>query len=133
MGRRLKHQHRSLETPTGSLALTSFVVKPENMKMRAMRGDENVIETFAGSLILMPTTKKRRMKIQAFFVQNVMKNGAYSISPTLSFHAIVPLNSEVFRLIRQGDLTSLILLFEKGLASLTDCDPDGRSLLSVSS
>lgn len=88
-------------------------------------GDKAVVtETFAGSLTLMPKTKKRRMKIRAFFVQNVIKRGAFSISPTISFHAVIPDDSEVFHCIRNGDLRGLIKLLEEGLASLTDCDTE---------
>jgi hypothetical protein len=100
------------------------------MQMRAVRGEEDVTETFAGSLTLLPKTKKRRMKIRAFFVQ-IFINGAFAIAPTLSFHAIIPGDSKVFECIKWGNLEGLIELLEKGLASLTDCDPDRHSLLWV--
>lgn len=100
--------------------------------MRALRDEEEVIETFAGSLMLMPKTGKRRMKIRAFFVQNVVKNGAFSISPALSFHAIVRSDSNVFKCVENDDLEGLVGLLEKRSASLTDYDPEGRSLLVVS-
>lgn len=83
-----------------------------------------ITETFAGSLTLMPKTMKLRMKIRAFFVQNIIKHGAISISPILSFHEIIPDDSAVFKCVEDGDLAALIKLLKEGLASLNDCDTE---------
>jgi hypothetical protein len=51
---------------------------------------------------------------------------------TITYQAMIPNNSAVFRFARFGKVTDLIKLFEKGSAFLTDRDEQGRSLLSVS-
>jgi hypothetical protein len=51
---------------------------------------------------------------------------------TITYQAMIPNNSAVFRIARSGEVTDLIELFEKGTASLTDRDEQGGSLLSVS-
>lgn len=51
---------------------------------------------------------------------------------TITYQAMIPNNSAVFKIARSGKVTDLIELFEKGTAFLTDRDEQGRSLLSVS-
>lgn len=43
-----------------------------------------------------------------------------------------PNDSEVFKIVKFGDVETLIRAIESGSASLTDQDEKGRSLLSVS-
>jgi hypothetical protein len=45
---------------------------------------------------------------------------------------MIPNNSEVFKIVGSGEVKELIELLEKGTASLTDRDEEGRSLLNVS-
>lgn len=93
--------------------------------------EQVVTEAFAGTLTLLPQTTTKRMKVRAFFTQKVMRSGAFSFSPVLSFHAIIPDDSEVFRLVEGGDIEGLTKLLQRRSASLTDCDTKGRSLLGV--
>jgi hypothetical protein len=51
---------------------------------------------------------------------------------TITYQAMIPNDSAVFKIARSGKVTDLIELFEKGTASLTDRDEQGGSLLSVS-
>jgi hypothetical protein len=51
---------------------------------------------------------------------------------TITYQAMIPNDSVVFRIAHSGRVTDLIELFEKGTAFLTDRDEQGRSLLSVS-
>jgi len=44
---------------------------------------------------------------------------------------MIPFNSEIFDIIENEDVHKLTELLNKGAASLTDCDPEGRSLLHV--
>ena len=53
-------------------------------------------------------------------------------NPVLSFSALLPDNSKVFRLIESGDLEGLIRILILGEARLSDRDSSGRSLLNVS-
>jgi hypothetical protein len=51
---------------------------------------------------------------------------------TITYQAMIPNDSAVFKIARSGKIKDLIELFEKGTAFLTDRDERGRSLLSVS-
>jgi hypothetical protein len=92
---------------------------------------EQTTKSFAGTISILPRTKKRKMQIRASFFQHMTQNGGYSFAPTISFHAVIPNDSKVFQLVEDGDLDGLKQMLQDGLASLTDCDMDGRSLLGV--
>ncbi len=51
---------------------------------------------------------------------------------TIKYQAVIPNDSEVFKIASSGGVKELFKLLEKGLASLTDHDEEGRSLLNVS-
>jgi len=53
-------------------------------------------------------------------------------SATITYQAIIPNDSEVFKIAGSGEVKELIELLVKGTASLTDRDEEGRSLLNVS-
>jgi hypothetical protein len=92
---------------------------------------EKTTKAFAGTISILPRTKKRKMQIRASFFQHMTQNGGYSFAPTISFHAVIPDDSKVFQLVEDGDLHGLRQMLQDGLASLTDCDTYGRSLLGV--
>ena len=80
----------------------------------------------------MPDFSSLPAKVVAYFQHRVDSSGFWSFNPMISIHTIVPADSEVFRVIEEGDLEGLVRLFQNGEASLRDCDPRGRSLLAVS-
>jgi hypothetical protein len=53
------------------------------------------------------------------------------LMPTLSFRSTLPNDSEVFKIVRGGSPHDLETLLDGGLASLSDCDTEGRSLFHV--
>jgi hypothetical protein len=94
-------------------------------------GHEPVEEAFYETLTLMSKGSSNPVKLRAFFIQKILRSGVFSLSPTLSFHAIVPDDSLIFELVRQGNVKGLVEELQNGRASLTDCDSHGRSLLGV--
>ena len=58
-------------------------------------------------------------------------NGYYLRCPEVSAFAIIPLHSEVFALARKGDVQGLKRLFVENLASPTDRDEKGTTILHV--
>jgi hypothetical protein len=52
--------------------------------------------------------------------------------PKITYQAMIPNDSKIFRLIEFGQVEEFIKAFEQGTASLTDRDEQGRSLLNVS-
>ena len=70
--------------------------------------------------------------ISVNFKQSMSYEGSFLRRPALSVSAILPADSEVFRLIEKGDLNGLIQSLSLRKAFLTDRDLDGRCLLNVS-
>jgi hypothetical protein len=97
--------------------------------------DDTREEVFAGKVTVMPVNAipsgGRGIRILASLQQKVARGGAFSLKPTLTFSAVIPNNSEIFQMAASGDLTGLIKLFAEGKASLTDCNVEGRTLLTV--
>jgi hypothetical protein len=54
------------------------------------------------------------------------------LTPIISFRTIIPLDSKIFKIAKYGTSTDLQMMLSKGEASLTNCDPYGRSLINVS-
>ena len=67
------------------------------------------------------------------FHQNVMPHGYCSISPSISVGMILPDDSPVFSLVRNGDVEGLLSLFRQGKASIRDHTSFGAPLLHVGS
>lgn len=63
--------------------------------------------------------------------QEFTKRGINSFSPSISFRSIIPYGSEIFDIVQLGSVAGLREALASKSASLTDCDPDGRSLLHV--
>ena len=70
--------------------------------------------------------------ISVNFKQSMSYEGSFLKRPALSVSALLPEDSEVFRLIEKGDLSGLIQSLSLRKAFLTDRDLDGRCLLNVS-
>lgn len=92
--------------------------------------NREVIEVFEGDMIFLPNSVPNT-RISVSFQQRLTHQGSLLGKPTISFSAILPDNSEVFLRIKDGDLEGLLQLLAQGAASLTDRDPEGRSLLNV--
>ncbi|CZR63154.1 uncharacterized protein PAC_13051 [Phialocephala subalpina] len=54
----------------------------------------------------------------------------FNISANISYQAMIPNDSEVFKIVSSGQIKRLIEAVEQGTASLTDRDQEGRSLLN---
>jgi hypothetical protein len=59
-------------------------------------------------------------------------NQAISLIPKITYQAMIPNGSKVFRIISTETVEDLIAVLESGTTSLTDRDEEGRSLLNVS-
>lgn len=69
--------------------------------------------------------------MQISIQQSVINGFMGSLRPTVSFSAILPNGSEVFRKVKNGDLDGLRQMLAEGTASLSDCNERGNSLLTV--
>ena len=90
-------------------------------------------ETLAAKLIITPTSAQfLNLQIIIDIASREYQDHAVHLTPTLTFRAIVPDDSEVFRVVEGGSVRKLKKLLDSGAASLGDCDSMGRSLLNVS-
>ena len=95
--------------------------------------DTKSVETFAAKLIITPTwAQPSKFQIIIDIASREYQDRIVSFTPTLIFRAMIPDDSEVFRVVEGGSVRKLKRLLSTGAASLGDCDPMGRSLLNVS-
>ena len=95
--------------------------------------DTESVETFAAKLIVTPTwAQPSKFQIILDIASREYQDRTVSFTPTLIFRAMIPDDSEVFRVVEGGSVRKLKRLLSTGAASLGDCDPEGRSLLNVS-
>ena len=95
-------------------------------------GPNNTAEVFVASITFIPKDARFGYKISSSFLQTLTADEALSRIPTLSFCRMIANDSQVFSLVREGELDGLLTLLEGRQATLTDCDEEGRSLLSAS-
>jgi hypothetical protein len=92
---------------------------------------DNMQDLFFGRLTFVPIDSSLQAMMTASFTQRVRNQVSQSLNFNISFHNTIPDGSDIFQFLADGNLDAIISLFREGLASLTDCDTSGRSLLSV--
>lgn len=90
-------------------------------------GDDSMIATVK----YLPRTRTGGM-FTVSFMQKVVCNGSFSSIPRFQANNVLPRDSLVFELTREGRLCDLITLLSNPEASLRDHDDLGNSLLAVS-
>jgi len=94
---------------------------------------ESADEAFAAKLLITPMSAPiSNFQIVIDVASKTYHDRTIYLTPTLTFRAIVPDDSEVFRVVEGGSVGKLKRLLSSGAASLEDCDSMGRSLLNVS-
>ncbi|KAF8248642.1 ankyrin [Wilcoxina mikolae CBS 423.85] len=131
-GSRFHNKYTFKTIEIGGWSLSILARDRRRGKQHAEPADhENTI--FTGTLTITPngnaTDGNSRLRLTASLQQKVECNGYYSLKPTLSFSAVLPLNSKVFELAKNGDVQGLLRLLSERKASLSDSDTAGRQLL----
>ena len=94
---------------------------------------ESADEAFAAKVVVTPTsTLCSKFQIIIDLASKTYQNHTVHFPPTLTFRAMIPDDSEVFRVVERGSVKRLKRLLSSGAASLGDSDSMGRSLLNVS-
>lgn len=94
---------------------------------------ESSDEAFAARLLITPASApSSNIQIVIDLASKTHYDRAIYFTPTITFRAMVPDDSEVFRVVEGGSVKKLKKLISSGRASLGDCDSMGRSLLNVS-
>ncbi|KAI9703762.1 MAG: hypothetical protein M1836_007532 [Candelina mexicana] len=95
----------------------------------ARNSQDGDLGTLEASISFVPNAPQTT-QIAVLFQQKMLSGDSVFKKPILSISALLPNNSEVFRLIEAGDLDSLIKKLSLREFSLTDRDIRGRSLLN---
>ena len=93
--------------------------------------EDDPLEIFASTITFHPNDQSLGAKLRVAFLQQTMANGYCAVGPTLTFSCTIPKDSAIFKAVSNGDIEEMIRMFQENLASVTDCDPTGRSLLGV--
>ena len=88
-------------------------------------------ESFDVSVIYVPSNPSKA-HVAFSLSQRTFLEGCSFRNPVLSVSAMIPDDSEVFRVIKNGDLDRLVRMLALRQASLADRDTRGRCLLNVS-
>lgn len=78
-----------------------------------------------------PLLCSRTLNLWIYAQSGTQKQESLSVQWSLSFPSVVPESSAVMRSARDGDVKSVMALFEGGEASYSDTAPNGTSLLHV--
>ncbi|KAE9380968.1 hypothetical protein N431DRAFT_137126 [Stipitochalara longipes BDJ] len=97
--------------------------------------DENKAEKtkYFTSTDLARITLFTRSRMKRTVCVNLDFNPRWDLPMKLTYQAMVPNDSEVFKIVEAGDVEALERVLDMKTASLTDRDEDGRSLLSMRS
>jgi hypothetical protein len=82
-------------------------------------------EAFTARVAIVPCVCRRFRVIFDF-------NPTIDLTPKITYQAIIPNSSEVFKIVASGNVEELIKTLNLGTTSLTVRDEEGRSLLNVS-
>jgi cell division septum initiation protein DivIVA len=117
---------RSYDVQQGALAISYAARSSSNVQ-----SPEGCVETLDGTLSLLMPHQPHCIKLNVWFSQK-RRGRQFDILPsTISFQSVRPDQSIVFKIAASGCVEKLVELFEAGMASLSDCDSEGRSLLNV--
>ena len=123
------------EADCGNITVLAKTVRSNHRENAAqtfhMLEGDNMQDLFLGRLTFVPNDSSLKAVMTASFTQRVRNQVSQSLNFNISFRSTIPDGSDIFRFVADGNLNAIIGLLREGLASLTDCDTRGRSLLSV--
>jgi hypothetical protein len=88
---------------------------------------ETLNEVFAAKVTIVPNLCRTRSLRIIFDFPPILDP-----IPKITYQAMIPNDSDVFRIVASGQVEKLIAALDLGSTSLTDRDEEGRSLLNVS-
>ena len=104
-------------------------LKTATYEHRNQDGTE-VVESFS-SLCLDPQTPRAGVPITVHFGETTLHSAVSFINPVISAYRTIPDESEIFRVVENDDLESLVTLLADGKATIRDCNELGTTLLHV--
>ena len=119
------------QTGAGTLILKARSAKHGFITLSDLAAANEVNKSFDMSLSYLPKSSKKA-HVAMLLSQQEVEEGCVLRSPMLCVSALLPEESEVFRVIENGDLQRLQRMLWTREASLNDRDISGRCLLNVS-
>jgi hypothetical protein len=124
---KITNRHAAWITPYGRVQASFWAISSQSNLMSLEDATRTANKTVAARLAIIPNNiRTSPFRVVFDFTPHV------DPSATITYQAIIPNDSEVFKIASSGGVKELIEIIEKGLASLTDHDEEGRSLLNVS-
>jgi hypothetical protein len=129
-----QNRHITCRSSDARITVTMRNKKRRNVTATLTTTTEDALhEVFLANVTVMPEpTDSSQIRMMAS-IQQAIGPGSYTLKSTISFSAVIPKKSAIFRMAVTGDLQGIKKFIEQGKASLWDCDPDGFTLLHVSS
>jgi len=90
------------------------------------------LEDFTATISFMPRNTRQKFMISASIQQGEFSTGSISVMPNLSANPILPVDSLIFTVVKQGRMEEFMQLLQEGRASVRDRDEHGTPLLHVS-
>lgn len=124
---KITNRHAAWMTPYGRVQASFWGVSDDLNLSTREDAIGTVDKTIAARLAIVPPS----IETPSFRV--VFDFNPYLDPPaTITYQAMIPNDSEVFKIASVGEVRDLLKLLEGGTASLTDRDEEGRSLLNMS-
>ena len=124
-------RHSSWNTPYGRIHATVYVYMVDSDEQATDADLANMIEqTSSTRVAVVPTITGVPSSYMVF--EFISTGASIDLPVNLTYSPMIPNDSDIFTIIRDGEVHQLIKAFEEGHASLNDRDEQGRSLLNVS-
>lgn len=106
-------------------------------RRRVLRSDDEPTgrhyDEFTAVVSFLPKKRKSSKTFTFSVHQRAFTNGVFSSIPGLCINNILPADSRIFTVVKQGNMVELQQMLRGGKASMRDYDEDGASLLFVRS
>lgn len=123
---KITNSHAAWVTPYGRVQSSFWAVSKDPDPKTRGDATRTANETVAARLAIIPSSVMASpLRVVFDFIPRLYP------SATITYQAIIPNDSEVFKVVAFGEVKRLLELLEDHAASLTDHDEDGRSLLNV--
>jgi hypothetical protein len=121
-------RHASWMTPHGRVDTSFWTVSDTSRISDAEENTSTATDREFGAKVAIVPSYSRTSRFRVVF--DITPH--LGPKPKITYQAMIPNDSEIFNLIKFGKVEEFIEALERGTASLTDRDEQGRSLLHVS-
>lgn len=124
-------RRRQAYAVTGGLVTVTSRTTQSCQSLNTWRAHDPIAVDFAATIQFRPTASPFGAKIAIRIEQSGLANGSIVMPPSILVCPLISKKSEIIHAVISKDLGAFRRLIERRKASVADCDPWGRSLLSV--